>query len=321
MREKLILQVNVPICQHRCAYCSCPFTPYSPGLAAAYAKALVREAESAARDMDGYEVCAISIEGGSPALLDAALLQELIRVTRRSFHLAKDVQICLETMPGDYSRALMEKMRDCGVNHWIIGLESADLAEHALLERPYRFDALTMVDTAIRVFRPRDLSFHLLYGIPGQSEKSLDHTLNSVLSYRPEHLTLRPLQLEAGTRLQLDCLMGSQKALPEEETQQLRLQAKKRLEELGYRAYTRWDYCFPGHENRFRTGQMEGTAQLGLGYRAVSILDGFTWKNGHSMQEYLDHSEDYTILADQVCELTGEALEIWERTRGNMRPV
>ena len=34
--------------------------------------------------------------------------------------------------------SLMEKMRDAGINHWIIGLQTAQPAEHEILDRPYR---------------------------------------------------------------------------------------------------------------------------------------------------------------------------------------
>ena len=145
MKKDLILQVNIPFCTRRCAYCGSTVCAYDPSVSAAYVKALLREIEAAAPEAQDHRVRAVSLEGGCPTLLEPAGLQTVLRAIRHSFALAEDVQISLQTMPGDYSRALMEKMRDNGVNFWIVGLETAELPEHELLRRPYRFDALTMV--------------------------------------------------------------------------------------------------------------------------------------------------------------------------------
>ena len=321
MKQDLILQVNVPLCVRRCAHCSQTNCKYAPKLAADYAEALIREIEAVAPDVEDRIVRAISIEGGSPALLEPADLQRALRAIRRSFCLAEDVQISLQTMPGDYSRALMEKMRDNGVNFWIVGLETAELAEHELLRRPYRFDALTMVDMAMRTFHPRDLSFDLLYGIPGQTLKSWAHTLETALAYRPDHITLWPLSLAGNSALQAECEAGILKPMEKEQAEALRRYARERLETLGFYAYTRVDYCLPGKEYRFRKGQMEGVEQLGLGYRAVTVMDGFTYSNGHSMEEYLQNAGDYTVLANGVTPLEGEAKRAYDLAREDMRPV
>lgn len=305
MKKELILQVNIPLCVRRCAHCAQPFGKYSPGLASAYVEALLKEIEAVAPDMSDYAVTAVSLEGGSPALLAPADLQAVLRALRRGFDLAPDVQISLQTMPGDYSRALMEKMRDNGVNFWIVGLATADLREHELLRRPYRFDALTMVDAAVRAFNPRDLSFELLYGIPGQTPKSWTHTLDAALAYAPEHLTLLPLDLSVGSALRAQCEAGLLTPPEPEAVRAMRDRADERLTRLGYRACSQIDYCLPGREYRFRAAQLRGAEQLGLGYRAVTVMDGFQYINGHSLEEYLAHSDDYQTLAANVVPLEG----------------
>lgn len=320
MKNDLILQINVPLCVRRCAHCGQTICKYDPRLAAAYAKALLREIDAVGPDMSDYTVRAISLEGGSPALLEPSDLQAVLRAVRRRFDVAADAQISLQTMPGDYSRALMQKMRDNGVNFWIVGLETAEAREHTLLRRPYRFDALTMVDMAIRTFNPRDLSFDLLYGIPGQTAGSWAHTLETALAYRPEHLTLWPLSLAANSALRQQAEAGLIEPMAPRAVQALLAQARDRLTALGYRAYTRMDYCLPGKEYRFRQCQMEGAAQLGLGYRAATVLGGFSYVNGHSLPEYLEHAGELRVLANDVTALEGEALAAYDRARAAMRP-
>ncbi len=372
-RKKLILQLNIPFCFKRCDYCGMAVCKYDDKVIRAYVGAMVREIEAAAGEMEDYEVAAVSLEGGSPVLAGPGGLQELLRAVRKGFRMAEDAEISLQTMPGDYSRALMEKMRDCGVNHWIFGVATAEAREHSLLGRPYRYDALSMVDVAVKTFDVRRLSFELLYGIPGQTMRSLEHSLEKVLYYAPEHVTLLPLRLMKGTELYRRCQLGrgAEEIVPEgwnkeeetpikpecgaagagekasepessiggtgekafrpecgtdrmagrasepesknlractlEEKAALYRCARERLEALGYRAYTIYDFAKPGGQSRYRLEQLEGTDQLGIGYGAVTVMEGVTYTGGHSLREYLEHSEELSVIANGLARLTPES--------------
>ncbi|MCD7954908.1 MAG: radical SAM protein [Lachnospiraceae bacterium] len=306
--NELIMQLNFPFCFKHCSFCPQSVCKYSPQMMRTYTEAMVREIQSAAADMDDCEVTAVSIEGGSPVLAEPSGLQKVLRALRKNFHLAEDVQISLQTMPGDYSRALMQKLPDCGVNHWIFGVQTADLNEHLLLERPYSYEALSMVDVALKTFDVHNRSFELLYGIPGQTEHTWEHSLLSVLSYEPEHLTLYPLHLCRGTSLYRRWQEEHLTVCTAQEKTAFYQQAKTRLAELGYRQYTIYDFAKPGCENQFRVRELNGTERLGIGYKAESYLDGVSYKNGHSLQQYLDHSDDLSVIANQVARLDDESL-------------
>ncbi|MBR2260011.1 MAG: hypothetical protein IJ899_22290 [Blautia sp.] len=298
----MIIQLTIPFCFRRCSYCAQPFCKYDMTTIAAYAKAVLAEIEASSKDFSGREVTAVSIEGGCPGLMSPSDLKDIIRTIRRSFRLSERAQISLQTMPGDYSRALMQGLLDTGVNHWIFGVGTTERAEHELLERPYKYDALTMADMAIKTFSPRDLSFDLLYGIPEQTERSFSTSLDRVLAYQPDHLTLIPLRIENGTRLQQKMLAGILAEVSNEQYRKLYLMAKEKLEGLGYTAYDEAPlstaFSLPDKENRFRLGQLHGEDQLGIGYGARSILEGFTYTNGHSLGEYLAHPDQPEVLAN-----------------------
>ena len=301
----LLLKLYVPFCARKCSFCPLPVCGYDAGLVRAHGQAMLAELQAAAEDAEDSVVQAVSIEGGSPCLTPPELLRELLRTIRRRFACAPDLHIGLQTMPGDYSRALMQRMADEGVNFWTVGLASANPEEHKLLGRPYRFDALTMVDTAVRVFPMRDLNFALLYGIPGQTMHSWERSLNAVLAYRPEHLTLRPLILRPGTPLYAGCKSGKTAPCSPEASTELYLYAKQRLEQMGYRGYTIHDFALPGHEDRYRLTLLNGADYIGIGYGADSRVEGIRYRNGHSLQEYIGHSADLSVIAGQVTQIGG----------------
>lgn len=308
----LLLGLNFPFCSHRCAYCPQQSQIHTEVALRAYGQAMLLEMAAAAEEGEGRTVTAVSLEGGCPGLMSADSLQDILRGLRKHFPLADDVQIGVQTMPGEYSQAFMRKLRDNGVNFWTVGLQTAVLEEHLLLDRPYKFDALTMVDAALKNFDPRRLNFELLYGIPGQTSLSLGRSLEKVLAYDPDHITLAPLRLLHGTRLYDRCRAGAVKPMEPQMAADLYEEAAERLETLGYRRYTASGFARPGGQDRFRLSLLRGEDLLGLGYQAKSCLDGLCYSTGHNFNEYLAHSGELEIVADQVAQLNeeGQALRL-----------
>ena len=299
--KDLLLKLYIPFCQRQCGHCRLTVCGYDAPTLRAYGEAMLAELKAvAAEEAEGRVVTAVSIEGGCPGLMPSELLQILLREVRKSFTLADDVQIGVQTMPGDYSQTFIRRLRDNGVNFWSVGLATANLDEHNLLERPYRFDALTMVDTALKTFDMRELSFHLLYGIPGQTALSWERTLDKALAYSPEHLTLEPVGIGPGTRLYEKVKAGKLTPPPSEAATELYLLAKEKLEGLGYREYTAHRFALPGYEDRYQLGLLAGTDRLGIGYLADSCLDGLFYTNGHSLCEYMAHPTELEVIANQI---------------------
>ena len=304
--DRLLLRLHFPFCLHRCAYCTQQSQPHTDAALRSYGKAMLVEMAAAAEEGEGRTVAAVSLEGGCPGLMPAETLQEILRGLKKYFSLAEDAQIGVQTMPGEYSQALMRKLRDNGVNFWTVGLQTAVLEEHLLLDRPYKFETLTMVDAALKAFDPRVLSFELLYGIPGQTGSSLGKSLEKALAYEPDHITLAPLRLLHGTRLYDRCRAGAVKPMEAKMAADLYEEAAERLETLGYRQYTASGFARLGGEDRFRLGLLQGADVLGLGYEAKSCLEGLCYSSGHNFNEYLAHSGELEIVANQVTQLSGE---------------
>lgn len=321
MSEDMIVQLNIPFMVRPYSFSTRPFCSYDPKVLRAYAQAVMREIEAFAPDMETVSVSAISIEGGTPALMAPEDLSSVLKCLKKYFPCSDDLQVSLQTIPGNYSRALMDKMRDAGVNFWNFSLLTPQLSEYTLIDPPYKFDAITMVDMAVRAFRPKDLSFELLYGIPSQTEGSWKHTLERVLSYEPAHMTLRPFHAEEGSRLSTRLKDPSDPVslYPEEMYAQLYHYAADLLKQRGYVRYSSFDFALPGHENRFTLGQIRGTDQLGVGYMACSYLGSTFYTNGHSLQEYIDHSDDFPVIANNVRSFCDCEMETLRKTREAMK--
>lgn len=302
--KKIRIQLNIPFCVHQCSYCVQPHCRYDASYMHAYAEAMMREIETYRDEFDDYLVDAVCIDGGSPALLPAGDLAEVIWLLKDVFHFSENAFISVYTMPGEYSRAFLDRMRDSGVNFHIVSIPTTQESLHNLLSRPYSLDAITMADTAIRNFRMRDLSFELMYGIPGQTVNHVVTDLKKILEYQPEHVTLYPLIMHSSSMIAQHCTPVS----TADRIQQFK-HAKELLEEKGYYQYTSCDFALPGKENRYHLLRDETIEQIGIGYRAHSILDGVQYYNGPDINTYIQYSDNPSVITCEACRLGQDDLQ------------
>ena len=84
------------------------------------------------------------------------------------------------------------------------------------------------------------------------------------------------------------------------------------LTERDFKAYTPWDYAKDGAESRYKKLLLEGCERIGIGYHSRSWLDSVMWETGHSLQEYIDHPDDFQTTAVHIANRNREqAVEIF----------
>ena len=103
--------------------------------------------------------------------------------------------------------------------------------------------------TAARKGKIKNLSLDLIYGLPGQSLKSWQDTLEKVLALKPEHLSCYGLKVEEGTPLWAMVEKGL--LLPDDDAQaDMYLRTVAVLEKAGYAQYEISNFAKPGLESR-----------------------------------------------------------------------
>ena len=138
--------VHIPFCAKKCAYCD--FASFS-GVAAAekdaYVRALVAEIGAfGARQRRHAD--SVFFGGGTPTLLTADQLMEILAAVRRSFDVAADAEITVEANPGTVDEGKLRMLRAAGVNRMSFGAQSADDGLLRALGRIHRWqDAVDAV--------------------------------------------------------------------------------------------------------------------------------------------------------------------------------
>jgi oxygen-independent coproporphyrinogen-3 oxidase len=232
------LYLHIPFCRHRCGYCD--FNTYAglDDLIPDYVSALCQEARFLSRSSTArLAVQTIFFGGGTPSLLAAASLAEILAELAQCFEIPEGTEITLEANPGTLSLAYMHTLRAIGINRLSLGMQSASPEELRLLERQHGFGDVVRAVTWARQAGFQNLNLDLIFGLPEQTLESWQRSLELALGLNPEHLSLYALTLEHGTPLEHWAARGLIPLPDPDLAAEMYEHASRRLEELGYIQY------------------------------------------------------------------------------------
>ncbi|MEX2237425.1 MAG: radical SAM family heme chaperone HemW [Dehalococcoidia bacterium] len=287
MARPLSLYLHIPFCDWKCTYCD--FNSYAglDDLIPAFTRALLREIEISGPRVAGRPVETIFFGGGTPSLLPIADLEQILGRIRDSFGVTENAEISLEANPGTVDREKLEAMRGAGINRLSFGVQSFDDAELKFLTRIH--DA----ETAMRAYEDAraagfdNINLDFIFGLPGQTQESWQHTLDRAIELRPEHLSLYILTVEDNTPLGHDVARGRVAEADPDFVAGLYESTCGLMSRAGYEQYEISNWSLPGRQCRHNLTYWRNGDYLGLGPGAHAHVDGKRFAVVRSPQKYI----------------------------------
>lgn len=280
------LYVHVPFCQSKCPYCDF-YSITSPELVNSYLEAVNREALIYKGSFPSFDT--LYLGGGTPSLLSGAQLEALTKTLHRHFHFAPNTEFTLEANPDDITAEKLHIFRDLGLNRLSLGVQSFTEAELVFLQRRHNARQTRQAIELIRAAGFANLGLDLMYGLSGQTPDAWLKTLETALSFTPEHLSCYQLTIAAETPLAHRLARG-ELTLPDEEAQRdFFLLTRQFLQDRGYIHYEISNFA-RGEEylSRHNRKYWDHTPYLGLGPAAHSYQAGRRWWNFSSVSHYCE---------------------------------
>jgi oxygen-independent coproporphyrinogen-3 oxidase len=282
--RELELYVHIPFCVKKCGYCDFLSGPADEAVRAAYLEALAGEIRRCGETAGSCRVVSVFFGGGTPSVLSGKQLSRLLSEIREDFSLTADCEITLEANPGTLDREKLRLCGEAGFNRISLGCQSADDRELRRLGRIHTWEDFLDGFRMAREAGFRNINVDLMSGIPGQSLRSWEKSLEKTAELEPEHISAYSLILEEGTpfwenREKLD--------LPDEDTErQMYERTGELLESYGYRQYEISNYAREGRRCRHNLGYWTGREYLGLGLGASSLWQDTRFRNTDSLEIY-----------------------------------
>ena len=195
----LSLYVHVPWCVRKCPYCD--FNSHEAGgeiPEEQYLEALRADLEQALPSIWGRQVVSIFIGGGTPSLLSAAAVDQMLAMFRAYLNLWPQAEITMEANPGTVEAARFREYARSGINRFSLGIQSFDDAALRALGRIHDArQACAAIETAQNCVERVNLD--IMFALPGQTMEECAADLRQAMSFQTEHLSLYHLTLEPNT--------------------------------------------------------------------------------------------------------------------------
>ena len=269
------LYIHVPFCMGKCPYCD--FYSVTPGEEAVdgYIKRTLELIAEYGRDC-AEEVSTVYFGGGTPGLLGAKRLGELLEGILRSFPVAGGAEITCELNPAGLEAGFFRELKSAGFNRLSMGMQSADEGELRMLGRRHGPGDVERSVELARAAGFGNISLDLMLALPGSSPESLQESIDFAARLSPEHISAYILKIEPGTPFASQGLQ-----LPDDDSAADQyLLTVERLSRLGYSQYEISNFSRPGYESRHNLCYWQCGEYLGLGPAAHSFYKGrrFHWE-------------------------------------------
>jgi oxygen-independent coproporphyrinogen III oxidase len=275
------LYVHLPFCSHRCGYCDFVTVVGRTQQHGVYVDALLAELELE-RSLLASELETVFLGGGTPTFTEPGALERLLTALPRA------EEVTVEANPETVTQELARTLRRLGVNRVSLGVQSFQPRLLAVLERVAQPDTVRRAFYHLRDAGFDNISFDLIYGIPGQSAADLEADLGDALELGPEHLSCYELEAKPGTRF--THAHGHELELQGDAMESYFELVVERLTAAGYRWYETANFCRDGMRDlraRHNLAYWLGRDYLGLGIGAVSTIDGNRWRNTPKLPAYV----------------------------------
>lgn len=282
------LYVHIPFCAVRCGYCD--FNTYTAtelgGGASqdAYAATAVSEVDFAAAvlrnsGIQGRPLSTVFFGGGTPTLLPAEDLARILGAAINEWGLEPGAEVTTEANPDSVTPESLAVLKEAGFTRVSFGMQSAVPHVLKVLDRTH---TPSRVPQVVQWAREAGLavSLDLIYGTPGESLDDWRHSLETALSYRPDHISAYALIVEDGTKLAAQIRRGEVPGIDDDDHADKYELADQLISEAGLSWYevSNWSRT-PGQACRHNLAYWRGDDWWGIGPGAHSHVGGVRWWN------------------------------------------
>jgi oxygen-independent coproporphyrinogen-3 oxidase len=317
------IYIQVPFCQTKCTYCNFHTGVVATGRFAPYTTAVAREIRDHLKlwKLAGVQfptaveiVDTVYIGGGTPSLLEPRLLAEMIRAIRETFTCDLG-EVTLEADPETVEAEKADLWVAAGINRISFGTQSFIDEELKAAGRMHRRSDIYRAVPILRKAGIRNISFDLIAGLPKQSAKTWQDSVEETISLSPEHVSIYMMEIDEGSRLGLEVLRGgarySAKDIASEESiAEFYEKAQSLLATTGYEQYEISNWAKPGFASEHNLKYWRREPYFGFGAGAHSFSGTQRWANVHDAAAYADGISSGCNAIQSVEEVTqGLALE------------
>jgi oxygen-independent coproporphyrinogen-3 oxidase len=334
--ESYSLYVSIPFCPTRCAYCS--FVSHTVEKAARlipeYVIRLCEELEytgKIAREI-GLRLETVYIGGGTPTTLSADQLACLIDTIRNHFDLNQCREFTVEAgRPDTITKEKLNVLKQHGVGRISINPQTMNQEVLTAIGRKHSVTQTKEAFLLARALGFSNINMDLIAGLPGDDLASFQNTLEQIMEFSPESITIHTLSMKRSSNLTLQGYQLYSKKCAE--TENMHIYAGEHLPAEGYAPYYLYrqsrmvgnleniGWAKVGFEGLYNVYVMDEThTVLACGAGAVSKLKE---PGTEHLERIFNYKYPYEYLSrfEEMIKRKGRVKEFYEQLQKGLHPL
>ena len=281
------IYVHIPFCKSKCGYCGFYSIP-SVKLKTRFLAALKEEIANRTEYLHNETVKSVYFGGGTPSLLAADEISELMHLINMNYPVDENAEITLEANPDTLSQENLETLRQIGINRLSIGIQSFFDNDLQYLGRKHNAEHARLCLDWAKQAGFSNLSIDLIYGLPTSNAKQWNRNLDLFFEMGLPHLSAYALTLEPNSILTKQIALGKNLPVNDDDTLRDYDILCRRAEENGYLHYEISNFCQRGMHSKHNASYWFGTPYAGFGPSAHSFDGTSRQWNVASVEKYMD---------------------------------
>lgn len=261
-----------------------------------YVQTLIKEIEETKYKR---KVSSIFFGGGTPSILPAEDIKEIMLAIKNKFTLTKNAEISIECNPNSITEEKLKIYKNLGFNRISFGVQSLDDDVLKLIGRVHnRSEALQVINLA-NIAGFTNINADLLLGI--KENKNISRDIEELKAAGVTHISAYMLILEQGTPLEILAKQNKVKLLSDDESVAQYEEYLKVLRQNGFYRYEISNFALKGYKCKHNINYWECGEYLGFGVAAHSYINGTRYSNTENILEYIEsyNNKNFEKLTNQ----------------------
>lgn len=189
-KNGLSLYIHLPYCESLCTYCACNTRiTINHAVEKTYIDTLLKEWQLYLNVFKSKpRIKELHLGGGTPTFFSPQNLQILLSTIFNSSIICADAQFSFEAHPNYTSFAHLQTLFNLGFKRVSFGIQDFDPIVQEAINRIQTYDQVDEVVKQARQIGYTSINFDLIYGLPFQTKKGLEKTINEVVKLKPERI-------------------------------------------------------------------------------------------------------------------------------------
>ena len=283
--------IHVPFCLRKCSYCSFFSIEFSKETSSRFVKYLINEI-----NLFKQEYCikpkTIYFGGGTPSLLAV----EQINLIISQFDISEVEEITLECNPVNVNIDFVDELKNTQINRISLGAQSFLDKELKILGRLHKTDEIRNSYKILRDHGYNNISLDLIYGLPNQTKKDIEFSLNEIVKLDPEHISTYCLSLEKDVSLfsKIDQIPTDEKVA------EFYYLIRNKLISAGYDHYEISNFAKSGFESKHNLCYWNDDYYLGFGPSAAGYVGNIRYTNPADLEKYYKMLDENKIITNKT---------------------